>query len=102
MSDSYIYLCIFIMAWVACIVRFLPLIIFRKPIKNRFVRSFLYYAPYVTLAVMTFPAILETTGNVYTALIGFASAITMALCGLHFVITTFGTCLIVFIIQLFL
>lgn len=42
-------------------VRVLPLTIIRKPITNVYVSSFLYYVPYVTLAVMTFPAIMEAT-----------------------------------------
>lgn len=102
MIDLYPYICIYLMSVVACLIRLVPLLVFRKPITNRFIRSFLYYAPYVTLAVMTFPAILETTGSLATAIIGFAAAIIMAISGLHFVITTFGTCLIVFLIQLFL
>ena len=43
------------------VMRLLPLTLLRRPIKNRFLRSFLYYVPYVTLAVMTFPAIVEAT-----------------------------------------
>ena len=43
--------------------RILPLTLIRKPITNRFFRSFLYYVPYVTLAVMTFPAILARRGR---------------------------------------
>ncbi|MBR6209503.1 MAG: AzlD domain-containing protein [Oscillospiraceae bacterium] len=46
---------------VSYVIRVLPLTLIRKPIKNRFLRSFLYYVPYVTLAVMTFPAIVEAT-----------------------------------------
>ncbi|MBQ2552224.1 MAG: AzlD domain-containing protein, partial [Treponema sp.] len=46
---------------VSYLIRVLPLTIFRKPIKNKFIKSFLYYAPYVTLALMTFPAIFEST-----------------------------------------
>ena len=42
-------------------IRVLPLTLIRKPLKSRFLRSFLYYVPYVTLAVMTFPAIVEAT-----------------------------------------
>lgn len=99
MTDLQIYISIYCMAVVACLIRLIPLMLFRKPITNRFVRSFLYYAPYVTLAVMTFPAILETTGSLTTALIGFAAAIIMALSGVHFVITTFGTCLLVLLIS---
>ena len=42
-------------------IRVLPLTLIRRPLKSRFLRSFLYYVPYVTLAVMTFPAIVEAT-----------------------------------------
>ena len=49
------------MASVTYLIRVLPLTILRKPITNRFLRSFLYYVPYVTLAVMTFPAIINAT-----------------------------------------
>ena len=56
-----IYLYILIMAGVSYLIRVLPLTLIRKEIRNPFVRSFLYYVPYVTLAVMTFPAILDAT-----------------------------------------
>ena len=57
--DPYIY--ILIMATVSFMIRVLPLTLIRKPITNRFLKSFLYYVPYVTLAVMTFPAIIQAT-----------------------------------------
>lgn len=56
-----IYIYILVMSIVTYSIRLLPLTILRKPIKNIFVQSFLHYVPYVTLAVMTFPAILEVT-----------------------------------------
>lgn len=56
-----IYLYIVVMSTVTYSIRLLPLTILRKPIKNIFIQSFLHYVPYVTLAVMTFPAILEVT-----------------------------------------
>lgn len=56
-----IHLYILIMIAVTYAVRVLPLTLIRKPIKSRFIRSFLYYVPYVTLSVMTFPAILDAT-----------------------------------------
>lgn len=59
MRNNYIY--IFVSFAVTYLIRVLPLTLIRKPIKNRFLRSFLYYVPYVTLAVMTFPAIVEAT-----------------------------------------
>ena len=53
-----VYLYIFVAAGVSYAIRTLPLTLIRRQITNRFLRSFLYYVPYVTLAVMTFPAIL--------------------------------------------
>ena len=61
--SSKIYLYILVCAVVSLLIRELPLTLIRKPIKNRFLRSFLYYVPYVTLAVMTFPAILHATSS---------------------------------------
>lgn len=56
---TYIYIFI---AWaVSYLIRVLPLTLIRKQIKNQFIKSFLYYVPYVTLSVMTFPAIIEAT-----------------------------------------
>ena len=57
-----VYVYIFIMFAVTYLIRVLPLTVIRKPIRSRFIRSFLFYVPYVTLAVMTFPAILGATG----------------------------------------
>ena len=59
--EKNIYLYIIIMATVTYAIRVIPLAFIRREIKNTFIRSFLYYVPYVTLAVMTFPAIIETT-----------------------------------------
>ena len=58
-NNPYIY--IFTAALVSYLIRVLPLTLIRKPIKNKFLRSFLFYIPYVTLAVMTFPAIINAT-----------------------------------------
>lgn len=61
-----IYWYIFVMAGVTYLIRVLPLTLIRKPIKNKWIRSFLYYVPYVTLAVMTFPGILTATSSVWS------------------------------------
>ena len=55
------WLYIIVMFAVSYTIRILPLTLIRKPIKNQFIQSFLYYVPYVTLAVMTFPAIVNAT-----------------------------------------
>lgn len=61
MHNTWIY--ILIMALVTFLIRALPMTLIRKPIKNQFIKSFLYYVPYVTLAVMTFPAIIECSNS---------------------------------------
>ena len=75
MSDNYIYISILLMATVTYLIRVVPLLVLRKPIKNKFFRSFLYYAPYVTLAVLTFPSILYSTGSFASALAGTVVAV---------------------------
>ena len=62
-----IYIYIAIMVIVTTLIRVIPLTLIRKEITNRMLRSFLYYIPYVTLAVMTFPAILDATGSPISA-----------------------------------
>lgn len=58
-----IYIYILLMVLITNGIRVLPLTLIRKPITNKFIQSFLYYVPYVTLAVMTFPAIIEATNS---------------------------------------
>lgn len=58
-----IWLYILVMAAVTYLIRVTPLVLIRREITNKTIRSFLYYVPYVTLAVMTFPAILSATGS---------------------------------------
>ena len=74
--NNYIYIAV--MALVSYTIRVLPLTLIRKPIKNRFIQSFLYYVPYVTLAVMTFPAIIHATqspaAGAAALVVGFAAA----------------------------
>ena len=59
-----IYMYIFTMALTTYLIRCLPLTIFRKPIRSRFLRSFLHYVPYCCLTAMTFPAILTSTAAI--------------------------------------
>ncbi len=70
-----VYIYILVMALVTYLIRMLPLALIRKEIKNKYIKSFLYYVPFVTLAVMVFPDILHSTSSIYSALIGFAVAI---------------------------
>ena len=73
-----VFLYILVMAAVTYFIRMLPLTLIRKPITNRFLRSFLFYVPYACLAAMTFPAILSATASVISAVVGFVVALIAA------------------------
>ena len=90
------------MALVSYAIRVLPLTLIRKPIKNQFIQSFLYYVPYVTLAVMTFPAITEATQSPISGAIALAVGIAAAWMGASLFQVSVSCCVIVFIIELFL
>ena len=61
MDNRSIVICILLAIITTNMIRVLPMLLIRGEISNRYVRSFLYYVPYVTLAVMTFPSIIQTT-----------------------------------------
>ena len=73
-----IYLYIFTMALTTYLIRVLPLTIFRKPIKSRFVKSFLHYVPYACLTAMTFPAILSSTASILSGAAALIVAVLLA------------------------
>lgn len=97
-----VYIYILVMAVVTYLIRMLPLTLIRKEIKNKTIRSFLYYVPYVTLAVMTFPAILTATSSTLSAAIGFAAAIIFAYRRGSLIKVACLACAAVFIAELFL
>ena len=70
-----------IMAGVTYLIRVLPLTLIRRPIKNRFIQSFLFYVPYVTLAVMTFPAIVEATQSPVAGALALCAGVVLAYLG---------------------
>ncbi len=100
MHNTYIY--ILIMAGVTYLIRTLPLTLIRKPIKSQFVHSFLYYVPYVTLAVMTFPAILEATRSPLAGGIALVIGILSAWFGAGLFPVACISCATVFLLELFL
>ncbi len=100
--SSKIYLYILVCAGVSLLIRELPLTLIRKPIKNRFLRSFLYYVPYVTLAVMTFPAILHATSSPVAGLAALVLGIVAAWFGANLFQVAVGCCAIVLILEFFL
>ncbi len=96
------YLYILVMAAVTYLVRVLPLTLIRGEIKNRFIRSFLYYVPYVTLSVMTFPAILDATQSPYSAALALVVGIVLAWKGASLFLVSVLGCAAVFIVEFFI
>ena len=100
MNNNYIY--ILIMAGVSYLIRALPMTLFRKQIKSRFIQSFLYYVPYVTLSVMTFPAIMDATQSPLAGAIALLAGIVAAWLGAGLFPVSVLCCVVVFILELFL
>lgn len=75
-----VYLYIAVMAVTTYLIRALPLILLKKPIQSRFIRSFLHYVPVACLTAMTFPAILYATEHVLSGVAGLLVAVTLAVC----------------------
>ena len=95
--NKYAYLLIMIV--VIALIRILPVTLIRRQIKNRFIRSFLYYVPYVTLSVMTFPAIVEATNSPIAGAIALVCGIVAAWFGLGLFPVSIICCLVVFVAE---
>ena len=68
MPDFWIYL--LILAGSTYLIRAVPFACVKNTIENRFIRSFLYYIPFAVLASMTFPAVIYSTGNIASGIVG--------------------------------
>ena len=99
---AYAYGAIFTAFFVSYLIRVLPLTLIRKPIKNRFIKSFLYYVPYITLAVMTFPAIIEATQSPVAGIIALVVGIVLSYFGAGLFPVACACCAVVFAAEFFL
>ena len=97
-----VYVYIALMAIVTFLIRALPLTLLRQEIKNIYIKSFLHYVPYVTLAVMTFPAIMDATRNPYAGLAALVAGIALAWKGASLLTVSVACCATVYILELFL
>ena len=97
-----IWLYMLIMAGVTYIIRVLPLTLIRREIKNVYIRSFLFYVPYVTLSVMTFPAITQATRSPVSGFIALILGIVLAWCRQSLFTVAVSSCAVVFIAELFI
>ena len=96
------YTYIFVMAVSIYVIRALPLTLIRRPIRSRFIRSFLYYVPYVTLAVMTFPAIVQATQVPAAGAAALILGVVLAWLGAGLFPVAVSCCVVVLILEWFL
>ena len=97
-----IYVYILLMAVTVFIIRVLPLTLIRKPIQNLFIRSFLYYVPYVTLSVMTCPAIVRATASPISGIVALILGMIGAYKELGLFKVTLICCISVLLLEMFI
>ena len=97
-----IYLMILAMALVTYLIRALPILLLRRQIRSPFIRSFLYYVPYVTLSVMIFPDVLTSTGLLWSALAGFGTMLALSFMKENMFLVALASCLVVFLTETFM
>ena len=97
-----IWIYILVSAGVSYLIRSTPLLLIRKEITNKTIRSFLYYVPYATLAVMTFPAIVEATQSTWSGIAAVVIGIALAWFGGSLFQVAVSICVVVFVAELFL
>ena len=93
----YLYICV--MAVTTYLIRALPLLFMKRPIRSRFLRSFLHYVPVACLTAMTFPAILYTTDHLISGAVGLALAVVLALKNKSLITVAVAACLGVFLTE---
>ena len=95
-----IYVYILVMAVTTYLVRAIPLTLMKKPIKNRFVQSFLHYVPTACLTAMTFPAILYATDHILSGAFGLVVGVLLALKKKSLIVVAVASCVAVFVMDL--
>ncbi len=93
-------ICVALMALVTYIPRVLPVTVFRKQIKSRFIRSFLDYMPYAVLGALTFPDVFFSTGHLYSAAGGTLVAVWLGWKGKSLVVVALAAILTVFVLEM--
>ncbi len=89
-----------VMAGVTYLVRMTPMVLLRRRIRSRFLRSFLRYVPYAVLGAMTIPAIFTSTASVASAAVGFAAAALLAFRGRNLITVAVAACAAAYLAQL--
>ncbi|NLO09122.1 MAG: AzlD domain-containing protein [Clostridiales bacterium] len=102
MNLTYAFIAVILMALVTYFPRVLPIVVFRKEIKSKYIKSFLRYVPYAVLGALTFPDIFYSTKNITTAICGTVVALFLAYKEKSLVVVAIGAILAVYISGLFL
>lgn len=97
-----VYVYIAVMAVVTYLIRTLPLTLVRREIKNVYIRSFLYYVPYVTLSVMTFPSMMDATNSQWSGLAALVVGLILAWRGASLFKVAVAACAVVYVLELFI
>lgn len=95
-----VYVYIAVMAIVTYLIRTLPLTLVRREIKNMYIRSFLYYVPYVTLSVMTFPSMMDATNSQWSGLAALVVGLVLAWRGASLFKVAVAACAVVYVLEL--
>lgn len=83
---------------VTFVIRVLPVVLIKEPIENKFIKSFLYYVPYVTLSLMTFPAMIQ--GDFIPGLCALIIGIAAAYKGFDLLTVAIICCVIYFLVAM--
>lgn len=102
MNLTYAFTAVILMAIVTYIPRVLPIVVFRREIKSKYIKSFLRYVPYAVLGALTFPDIFYSTKNIATAICGTIVALFLAYKEKSLVVVAIGAILTVYITGLIL
>ena len=94
-----IYIYVLVMAVTTYLIRALPLTLLKKPIRSRFLRSFLHYVPTACLTAMTFPAILTATDHVISGAAGLVVGVLLALKNKSLIVVAVASAATVFIVD---
>ena len=94
-----IYIYILVMAVTTYLIRAIPLTLLKKPIRSRFLRSFLHYVPTACLTAMTFPAILTATDHVISGAAGLVVGVILAFKNKSLIVVAVASAATVFVVE---
>ena len=94
-----VYIYVLVMAVTTYLIRAIPLTLLKKPIRNRFLKSFLHYVPTACLTAMTFPAILYATDHLVSGAVGLGVGLVLALKKQSLIVVSVASCAAVFLAE---